>query len=56
MNKDFMALWSDLDRELFEERAAIMEFDGGLTRDEAEQAAAVDVTVQRRGRAAGSGT
>ncbi len=28
------------DRVLFEERAAIMEFDGGLTRKEAEQQAA----------------
>jgi hypothetical protein len=28
--------WPDDLREAFEERAAIMEFDGGLTRDEAE--------------------
>ena len=31
---------SDDDREAFEERAAIMEFDGGMTRAEAERAAA----------------
>jgi hypothetical protein len=30
---------SDTLREAFEERAAIMEFDGGLSRDEAERAA-----------------
>lgn len=32
----------DDDREAFEERAAIMEFDGGMTRAEAEQAAAAN--------------
>jgi hypothetical protein len=30
-------------RYLYEERAAIMEYDGGLSRDEAERLAAVDV-------------
>jgi hypothetical protein len=30
------------DRELFEERAAIIEFDGGATRDFAESAAALE--------------
>jgi hypothetical protein len=34
---------SEDEREAFEERAAIMEFDGGLTRNEAEQAALRDV-------------
>jgi len=29
-------------RHLFEERAAIMEFDGGMTREDAEQMAAAD--------------
>ena len=33
---------SDDDREAFEERAAIMEFDGGMTRAEAERAAAAN--------------
>ena len=32
--------WSEAEREAFEERAAIMEFDGGLSRDEAERLAA----------------
>ena len=31
------------DREFFEERAAIREFDGGMSRKEAEKAAALDV-------------
>jgi hypothetical protein len=29
--------------DLFEERAAIMEYDGGMTREEAERLAALDV-------------
>ena len=29
--------------EMFEERAAVMEFDGGMTRDEAERRARADV-------------
>ena len=33
------AEWSEELREEFEERAAIMEYDGGLLRDEAEQKA-----------------
>lgn len=33
------ALDTDIDREAFEERAAIMEFDGGMSRAEAEAAA-----------------
>lgn len=35
------------DTEAFEERAAIMEYDGGLSRAEAEKAAAEDVQAQR---------
>lgn len=31
-----VAQWNEADRELYEERAAIMEFDGGLRRDLAE--------------------
>lgn len=41
--KDYAAL-----RDEFEERAAIMEFDGGLTREEAEREAWALVTDQRR--------
>jgi len=36
-----------IDLEAFEERAAIMEFDGGMTRDEAEKAAAVLICSAR---------
>jgi hypothetical protein len=36
---------ADLARELFEERAAIIEFDGGLTRAEAEKLAAQDPDI-----------
>jgi len=39
---------SDAVREAFEERAAIMEFDGGLSRDDAERAARAIVLKQRR--------
>ena len=39
---------SDAVREAFEERAAIMEYDGGLTRDEAERAAWALILEQRR--------
>ena len=35
-----------IDREAFEERAAILEFDGGLTREEAERRA----MIERHGR------
>jgi hypothetical protein len=35
-------------REAFEERAAIMEYDGGLTRNEAERVAWADILKQRR--------
>jgi hypothetical protein len=39
MNSKF-STWSKEDLEFeFEERAAIMEFDGGMTREEAEKAA-----------------
>jgi hypothetical protein len=34
-------------KELFEERAAIREYDGGMGRDLAERAAAADVELQR---------
>lgn len=37
---------SDDDREAFEERAAIMEFDGGMTRADAEQAAGITKVVE----------
>ena len=35
-----------------EERAAIMQYDGGLERDEAERAALRDVLAMRKGRTA----
>lgn len=35
--------WAKDEREAFEERAAIMEFDGGLSRQQAEEAARADV-------------
>lgn len=35
-------------RDAFEERAAILEFDGGLTREEAEQAAAGELLTTRQ--------
>lgn len=38
-----------IDREAFEERAAIMEFDGGLSRAEAEAAAWIEITRRRGG-------
>ena len=37
--------WSDYDQ--WEERAAIMEFDGGMTREEAEAAAYEEVSCSR---------
>lgn len=33
-------------KELWEERAAIMEFDAGMTREEAEKAAFADISEQ----------
>lgn len=39
---------TDDERELFEERAAIREFDGGMTREVAERLAAVDVVKMKR--------
>ena len=41
-------LESEVLREAFEERAAIMEFDGGMSRDDAERAAWVLVSKHRR--------
>jgi len=35
-----------VERELFEERAAIMEYDGGLTREEAEREAVLQLFQQ----------
>ena len=37
---------NEIDREAFEERAAIMEFDGGLSRSEAERLAAESLGVK----------
>lgn len=38
---------AEYEREAFEERAAIMEFDGGMTRPEAESAARIVITNER---------
>ncbi|MCU1301938.1 MAG: hypothetical protein JWQ87_2222 [Candidatus Sulfotelmatobacter sp.] len=38
-----VANWPDEWRELFVERAGIMEFDGGMTRKRAEQEAELDI-------------
>ncbi len=40
---------NEIDREAFEERAAIMEFDGGLSRAEAERLAAASLCREGRG-------
>jgi len=45
--------WSAADREAYEERAAIMEHDGGMRRDVAEVRAYQDVAALRRERAEG---
>jgi hypothetical protein len=37
--------WPESLRDLFEERAAIMEFDGGLTREAAERRAELDIRL-----------
>ncbi|MBK8772244.1 MAG: hypothetical protein IPM06_17725 [Rhizobiales bacterium] len=37
----------EIDTELFEERAAIMEYDGGLSREEAEYKARIEVEAKR---------
>lgn len=42
------ANWTELDwHDAFEERAAIMEFDGGLPRAEAERQARIDIATLR---------
>ena len=43
-----MTCMTENEREAFEERAAIAEFDGGMTRDEAE-ALALEAVIRRRG-------
>lgn len=45
-----VALLDEADREAFEERAAIMEYDGGLPRREAERRALVLVQAGQRAR------
>lgn len=39
---------NEYERELFEERAAIMEYDGGMTREQAELEAYKDVVKKNR--------
>lgn len=41
-------LGAEYERETFEERAAIMEFDGGMTRPEAEAAARIVIANERK--------
>lgn len=36
------------EKEIFEERAAIMEYDGGLTREEAEEEALKSIETRRK--------
>jgi hypothetical protein len=43
LQSEFAKLQEEARAEAFEERAAIMEFDGGLSREEAERAALLDV-------------
>lgn len=50
-----IAEWPADAREHFEERAAIMEYDGGLTRAEAERRAAAEVRLTERGVASAPG-
>lgn len=45
-----VALLDESDREAFEERAAIMEYDGGLPRREAERRALALLQADRRAR------
>lgn len=45
-----VALLDEGDRESFEERAAIFEYDGGFTRAEAERRALVSVRVEQQRR------
>lgn len=45
-----VAVLDEADREAFEERAAIMEYDGGLPRREAERRALALVQADRRAR------
>lgn len=42
--------WSDIDRELFDERAAIVEYEGGLNRNRAEFLARRWIDEDRRRR------
>lgn len=45
-----LAEWSQEDREDFHERAAIIEYCGGLTRTEAERAAFFEIRKARKAR------
>jgi len=42
-----VAHWEEAWRERFQERASLIEFDGGLPRAEAEERAAAEVGVER---------
>ncbi len=47
----FLYRWPAYWQELFAERAAIMEFEGGLTREQAEKKAEADIRWQAQGEA-----
>lgn len=50
-----VAQFDECDREAFEERAAIFEYEGGMSRREAERRALHEVRAEQRRRAAGRG-
>lgn len=43
---ELIAGWSEQDKELFKERAAIRQFDGNQSRDEAEQGAYAEIRAK----------
>lgn len=51
VSRDYSSELTAAEREWFEERSAIMEFDGGLSRAEAERAA-LALVLERRAEAA----
>jgi hypothetical protein len=47
--QQFLETITDAEREAFEERAGIMEYDGGLSRDQAEREAMKTILKQKQG-------
>ena len=43
---ELIAKWREQDKELFQERAAIRQFDGNQSRDEAEQGAYAEIRAK----------